>query len=111
MSEATGAKKPSESQQAKALWAMMAAKDRGEEYFAKKIPPISAEWPIIVRGGQQFFFAIVLLISHVSFVVIRLTSHLQLDMSQSIPNVERVLSWRRVSCEQQLDSFQSSCQV
>ena len=36
------------------------------------------------------------LISHVSFVVIRLISHLQLDMSQSIPNVHRVLSWRRV---------------
>ena len=28
----------------------------------------------------------------------------------SIPNVDRVLSWRSVSCEQQLDSFQSSCQ-
>ena len=26
------------------------------------------------------------------------------------PNVERVLSWRRVSYEQQLDTFQSSCQ-
>ena len=32
MSRATGAKKPSESQKAKALWATNAAKDRGEEY-------------------------------------------------------------------------------
>ena len=47
---------------------------------------------------------------HVSIVLVRLTSHQQLDASQSIPNVERVLSWRRVSCEQQLDTFQSSCQ-
>ena len=44
------------------------------------------------------------MISDVPFVVIRLTSHLQLDTSWSIPNVESVLSWRRVSCEQQLDS-------
>ena len=29
MSKAAGAKKPSESQKAKALWALMAAKDRG----------------------------------------------------------------------------------
>ena len=33
MSKATGAKKPSESEQAKALWAMKAAKDRGEEKY------------------------------------------------------------------------------
>ena len=33
MSKATGAKKPSESQKAKDLWAMKAAKDRGEEYY------------------------------------------------------------------------------
>ena len=32
MSKATGAKKPSESQKAKALWAMKAAKDRSEVY-------------------------------------------------------------------------------
>ena len=33
MSKAVGAKKPSESQKAKVLWAMEAAKDRGEEYY------------------------------------------------------------------------------
>ena len=33
MSKATGAKKPSESQKAKAHWAMKAAKDRGEVYY------------------------------------------------------------------------------
>ena len=33
MSKATGAKKPSASQKAKALWAMKAAWDRGEDYF------------------------------------------------------------------------------
>ena len=33
MSKATGAKKPSESQKAKDLWAMKAAKDRSEEYY------------------------------------------------------------------------------
>ena len=33
MSKATGAKKPSESQKAKDLWAMKAAKDRGEEHY------------------------------------------------------------------------------
>ena len=33
MSKATGARKPSESQKAKALLAMKAAKDRGEEYY------------------------------------------------------------------------------
>ena len=33
MSKATGAKKPSESQKVKALWAMKAAWDRGEEYY------------------------------------------------------------------------------
>ena len=33
MSKATGAKKPSESQKAKFLWATKAAKDREEEYF------------------------------------------------------------------------------
>ena len=33
MSRATGAKKPSESHKAKALWAMKAAKDRSEEYY------------------------------------------------------------------------------
>ena len=32
MSKATGAKQPSESQKSKSLWAMKAAKDRGEEY-------------------------------------------------------------------------------
>ena len=32
MSQATGAKQPSESQKAKALWAMKAAWDRGEEH-------------------------------------------------------------------------------
>ena len=39
-----------------------------------------------------------MLISRVSIVVIRLSSHLQLDMS-SIPNVERVLSWVAVSVD------------
>ena len=33
MSKATGAQKPSESQKAKALWAMKAAKDREEEFY------------------------------------------------------------------------------
>ena len=33
MSNATKAKKPSESQKAKALWAMKAAKDREEEFY------------------------------------------------------------------------------
>ena len=33
MSKATGAKKPSESEKAKGLWAMKAAKDRGEVYY------------------------------------------------------------------------------
>ena len=33
VSRATGATKPSESQKAKALWAMKAAKDRGEEFY------------------------------------------------------------------------------
>ena len=32
MSKAAGAKKPSESQKAKALWVMKAAKDRRDEY-------------------------------------------------------------------------------
>ena len=33
MSKAAGAKMPSESQKAKALWATKAAKDRGEEFY------------------------------------------------------------------------------
>ena len=33
VSKATGAKKPSESQKAKALWSMKAAKDREEEFY------------------------------------------------------------------------------
>ena len=41
---------------------------------------------------------------HMFNVVVRLTSHLQLNMGKSIQSVESVLSWRRVSCEQQLDS-------
>ena len=32
-SKAAGAKKPSESQKAKALWAMKAVRDRSEEFF------------------------------------------------------------------------------
>ena len=38
------------------------------------------------------------------------TLSLKGDMCKSIPNVERVLLWRRVSCEQQFDTFQSCCQ-
>ena len=33
LSKAAGAKKPSKSQKAKALWAMKAAKDRGDEFY------------------------------------------------------------------------------
>ena len=36
MSKATGAKKPSESQKAKALWSMKAAKDREKTFWKKK---------------------------------------------------------------------------
>ena len=33
MNKAAGAKKPCESQKAKALWAMKAAQDRGDEFY------------------------------------------------------------------------------
>ena len=40
----------------------------------------------------------------VEFTCLNVVSHLQLNMGQSILSFESVLSWRRVSSEQQLDS-------
>ena len=49
MSKAAGAKKPSESQKAKALWVMKAAKDRRDEFYDSAAKKTKTFW----QGNKQ----------------------------------------------------------